>query len=313
MTRAICFPARPRSRRRCSRHFAATRPRWNSSEAMSFPDAKRPVTKGLLQRIDLSAILIQADGCELAARAGCAARRAPGHGTRRDRPDPRRDRAVAGQGFDEVAQPRDQQGRHHGVRTDQLLQPIRFRRPRRSASCFRMIRRFPGRSRCSTCCTASPTTTRSGCAGRASSDTSRGCRSCVVMPDGGRGWYTNAAVGYAYEDDLIKDVVGLIDRTFPVKAERAGRAIGGLSMGGYGAVKVGLKHHEMFASVNSHSGALAIVHREHRDERPDQGPRSRAGADLRQDSEGRSGRPVRHRREDRPRPPPRDAHRLRQG
>jgi putative tributyrin esterase len=42
----------------------------------------------------------------------------------------------------------------------------------------------------------------------------------VVMPDGGRGWYTNAVVGYAYEDDLIKDVVGLVDRTFPVKAER---------------------------------------------------------------------------------------------
>lgn len=78
----------------------------------------------------------------------------------------------------------------------------------------------------------------------------------VVMPDGGRGWYCNAEEGAAYEDDLIKDVVGLVDRTFPVRAERAGRAIGGLSMGGYGAVKNGLKHHEMFASVNSHSGAL---------------------------------------------------------
>ncbi len=81
----------------------------------------------------------------------------------------------------------------------------------------------------------------------------------VVMPDGGRGWYTNAEIGYAYEDDLLKDVVGLIDRTFPVKAERSGRAIGGLSMGGYGAVKIGLKHNEMFASVNSHSGAVAIL------------------------------------------------------
>jgi S-formylglutathione hydrolase FrmB len=81
----------------------------------------------------------------------------------------------------------------------------------------------------------------------------------VVMPDGGRGWYTNAAVGPAHEDDLIKDVVGLVDRTFPVKAERAGRAIGGLSMGGYGAVKLGLKHHDLFASVNSHSGALGIL------------------------------------------------------
>src|SRR5947199_2430559 len=80
----------------------------------------------------------------------------------------------------------------------------------------------------------------------------------VVMPDGGRGWYTNAKEGYAHEDDLIKDIVGLVDRSFPVKAERDGRAIGGLSMGGYGAVKLGLKHHEMFASVNSHSGALGF-------------------------------------------------------
>ncbi len=78
----------------------------------------------------------------------------------------------------------------------------------------------------------------------------------VVMPDGDRGWYTNATIGPAYEDDLLKDVIGLVDRTFPVKAERSGRAIGGLSMGGYGAVKLGLKHPEMFASVNSHSGAV---------------------------------------------------------
>ena len=86
------------------------------------------------------------------------------------------------------------------------------------------------------------------------------------MPDGGRGWYSNAAIGFAYEDDLLKDVVGLIERTFPVKADRGGRAIGGLSMGGYGAVKLGLKHHDMFASVNSHSGALGVNHRDpHKD------------------------------------------------
>lgn len=82
----------------------------------------------------------------------------------------------------------------------------------------------------------------------------------VVMPDGGRGWYTNAKEGFAHEDDLIKDVVALVDRTFPVKAERSGRCIGGLSMGGYGAAKVGCKHHEMFASVSSHSGAVGIAH-----------------------------------------------------
>jgi S-formylglutathione hydrolase FrmB len=81
----------------------------------------------------------------------------------------------------------------------------------------------------------------------------------VVMPDGGRGWYSNAIEGYAFEDDLL-GVIGLVDRTFPVKAERSARAIGGLSMGGYGAVKIGLKHHQMFASVNSHSAALGFVH-----------------------------------------------------
>jgi S-formylglutathione hydrolase FrmB len=81
----------------------------------------------------------------------------------------------------------------------------------------------------------------------------------VVMPDGGRGWYSNAKEGYSYEDELI-ELVGLVDRTFPVKAERAGRAIGGLSMGGYGAVKLGVKHHGTFASVTSHSGALGFVH-----------------------------------------------------
>ena len=81
----------------------------------------------------------------------------------------------------------------------------------------------------------------------------------VVMPDGGRGWYSNAAEGFAYEDDLLKDIVGLVERTFPVKAERSGRAIGGLSMGGYGAIKLALKHPEMFCSANSHSGALGFL------------------------------------------------------
>jgi putative tributyrin esterase len=82
----------------------------------------------------------------------------------------------------------------------------------------------------------------------------------VVMPDGGRGGYTNAADRqYRYEDDLIEDVVALVDRTFPVKADRTGRAIGGLSMGGYGAVKNGLKHVELFSSITSHSGALGFL------------------------------------------------------
>src|SRR5579864_4178047 len=81
----------------------------------------------------------------------------------------------------------------------------------------------------------------------------------VVMPDGGRGWYTNAVDGDAYEDDLITQVIGLVENDFPVKAKRAGRAIGGISMGGFGAVKLGLKHPELFASINSQSGVLGFL------------------------------------------------------
>jgi S-formylglutathione hydrolase FrmB len=83
----------------------------------------------------------------------------------------------------------------------------------------------------------------------------------VVMPNGGRNWYTNAANGNGEpaEDDLMKDVIGLVDEDFPVRAERAGRAIGGVSMGGFGAVKLGLKYPDMFASVHSHSGVLALL------------------------------------------------------
>ncbi len=81
----------------------------------------------------------------------------------------------------------------------------------------------------------------------------------VVMPDGGRGWFTNAEDGDAYEDDLLKDVMRLVERNFPVKQERSGRAIGGLSMGGFGAVKLALKHPELFASVDSHSGLPGLM------------------------------------------------------
>ena len=50
--------------------------------------------------------------------------------------------------------------------------------------------------------------------------------------------------------------MGFVERNFPAKRERAGRHIGGHSMGGYGAVRLALEHPEVFASANSHSGAF---------------------------------------------------------
>jgi S-formylglutathione hydrolase FrmB len=85
----------------------------------------------------------------------------------------------------------------------------------------------------------------------------------VVMPDGHRSFYANdpRPGGLAYEDHITKDVVGFVDRVFPTIAKREGRAVAGLSMGGYGAVMLALKNPGLFAAAASHSGALAFTHK----------------------------------------------------
>lgn len=83
----------------------------------------------------------------------------------------------------------------------------------------------------------------------------------VVMPDGGRSFYTDSPVtpSLRYETFICKDLVGFVDRTFPTIARPKSRAIAGLSMGGYGALKLGLKHPDLFCAVASHSGAVDVA------------------------------------------------------
>ncbi len=64
----------------------------------------------------------------------------------------------------------------------------------------------------------------------------------------------------AFETFILRDLVGFVDRTFQTRATREGRVIGGLSMGGFGAIKLALKHPEMFCAAASHSGALWRPH-----------------------------------------------------
>ena len=78
----------------------------------------------------------------------------------------------------------------------------------------------------------------------------------VVMPDGHRGFYTDNEDGPAWAKHIGEELPAVIERHFRAKAERGARAIGGLSMGGYGAVRVGLAYADRFCSVNSHSGAV---------------------------------------------------------
>jgi len=86
----------------------------------------------------------------------------------------------------------------------------------------------------------------------------------VVMPDGGKGFYCNnpAPGGGQYEDHIVRDVIGFVDRTFPTIPHRRGRALAGNSMGGYGAVMLALRHPETFAAAVSHSGAMYFAHGE---------------------------------------------------
>ncbi len=85
----------------------------------------------------------------------------------------------------------------------------------------------------------------------------------VVMADGGNSWYVNWANSEGegknnWEDCIVKDLIGHIDANYRTVAERKGRAINGLSMGGYGAMTIGLRNPDMFASVGSHSGAIGL-------------------------------------------------------
>jgi S-formylglutathione hydrolase FrmB len=78
----------------------------------------------------------------------------------------------------------------------------------------------------------------------------------VVMPDGDRGFYTDHEQGPAYAKHFGEELPTVIERMFPARGARSARCIGGLSMGGYGALRVGLGYPDRFCSANSHSGAM---------------------------------------------------------
>jgi len=87
----------------------------------------------------------------------------------------------------------------------------------------------------------------------------------VVMPDGFRGFYTNNEQGPAYATYVAEELPAFVERNFPAGSGRGKRCVGGLSMGGYGALRIGLGYPDRYASANSHSGALLFGHNPIRD------------------------------------------------
>lgn len=81
----------------------------------------------------------------------------------------------------------------------------------------------------------------------------------VVMPEGEIFSYyldSKVAKGSQFETYITKEVVEKIDNSYRTIKDKKGRAITGLSMGGYGALYLSARHPELFCAAGSMSGAL---------------------------------------------------------
>lgn len=108
----------------------------------------------------------------------------------------------------------------------------------------------------------------------------------VVMPDGDNSFYVNSTTKADYdtclsnprrigsgtnmsehcvksamfEDYITNDLVSHIDSTLRTLPVRESRAIGGLSMGGYGALMLAMRHKDIYSSTASHSGVDTLLY-----------------------------------------------------
>jgi S-formylglutathione hydrolase len=81
------------------------------------------------------------------------------------------------------------------------------------------------------------------------------------MPDGDANFYVDPPGKLGYETYIVRDLVTWIDRRYKTIATREGRAIAGMSMGGYGALALAMRHTETFSAVASHSGIAALLYK----------------------------------------------------
>ena len=114
-----------------------------------------------------------------------------------------------------------------------------------------------------------------------------GLAALVVMPDGDDGFYIDSAtpIDYdacmrdgaglfdpgadraatcvkhrAYETYIATELVAHVDATYRTIATRDGRAIAGVSMGGFGALSLGLRHPDEYAAIASHSALATLLY-----------------------------------------------------
>ena len=81
----------------------------------------------------------------------------------------------------------------------------------------------------------------------------------IVAPEGRNSFYINSADGKdRYSDFLLHEFMPLIEKKYRVKPGREGRAIGGISMGGFGALRMAFAYPQLFSSVSAQSAALIL-------------------------------------------------------
>ena len=80
----------------------------------------------------------------------------------------------------------------------------------------------------------------------------------VVMPDAGRSFYADMACGPRYWSFISEELPSLCRALFPLSEKREENFVAGLSMGGYGALKLALNHPDRYAGVAAFSAVTDI-------------------------------------------------------
>lgn len=81
----------------------------------------------------------------------------------------------------------------------------------------------------------------------------------IVAPEGGASFYINSADGHErYSDFFLREFMPYIEGKYRLVAGREGRAVTGISMGGYGALRFGFAYPDLFSAVSAQSAALIV-------------------------------------------------------
>lgn len=79
----------------------------------------------------------------------------------------------------------------------------------------------------------------------------------IVTPSADDSFYINARNGRDnYQSFFIREFIPYIEHRYRIRAQRRDRGIGGISMGGYGALRFAFLYPQLFAAVTAHSAAL---------------------------------------------------------